>query len=162
MNHKQKRTYFLLENTNFTIENISLISSIRIIPHEEYIAELDFSYNIEAPTNVKLLINGFEISDINSTGESNYFDFNHIRNNFKKIDPYDEEGDYNTNLKYYNLEQILLNGQIEAMSYYNNLTDEELEGSIFTPYAVIKFQIDDSSINKINIEEEYFSPSKKK
>jgi hypothetical protein len=162
MNHKQKRTYFLLQNTNFTIENISLISSVRILPYEDNIPELDFSYYVDAPTNVKLFINGFEISDINSTGESNYFDFNHIRNNFRKIDPYDEDGDYNTNLKYYNLEQILLNGQIEAMGYYKNLTDEELEGSIFTPYAVIKFKIDDSSVNKINIEEEYFLSPKKK
>lgn len=162
MNKAQKRTYFLLKHTDFTIENISLISSVRIIPYENKIEEMDFSYTVDPPKDVKLFINGFEIADINATGDPLFFDFNYIRNNFRKIDPYDEEGDYNTNLKYYNLEHILLNGQVEAMSFYPNLTDEELSGSIFTPYAVIKFGIEDSSFIKINIEEEYFVPPKKK
>ncbi len=162
MDHKKKRTYFLLQDTDFTIENISLISSVKILPYKQLLEEIGFTYDVDAPENVKLFINGFEISDINSTGEPNYFDFSHIRNNFRNIDPYDEEGDYNANLKYYNLEQILLNGQIEAMGYYPHLTDKELEGSIFTPYAVIKFQIDESYGNKINVEEEYFLPPKKK
>ena len=162
MSNKQKRTYFLLKNTEFTVENISLVSSLRILPYENKIEELDFSFEVEPPKDVKLLLNGFEITDINLTGEPLFFDFNHIRANLRKIDPYDEEGDYNVNLKYYNLEQILLNGQMEAMTFYKNLSDDDLQGSVFTPYAVIKFVIDDRSIVKINVEEEYFVPPKKK
>lgn len=162
MNQIQKRSYFLLKKTDFSIENISLIKSLKIIPYETLIEEMDLSYITDPPENIKLFINGFEISDTNSTGDPLFFDFEYIRNNFRKVDPYDDEGDYNTNLKYYNLEHILLNGQIEAMSFYPNLTDEEISGSVFTPYAIIKFVFEDKYIFKIKIEEEYFVPSKKK
>lgn len=145
-----KRRYNLTKENSFVVSSIALLSSIKIIPSEMFGIIID-------PPIMNLYMNGLEIKNINQLNENNYFDFKFIRYNLNIADPYTDEGDYDSNtIELYNLEQVLVSGQLDAMSIYNNLSDEELSSSVFTPYVIIRFESDSNMYDSITIEEEYY------
>ena len=145
------RTYELTRDNNFVISSIGLLRSIRLVPEEM------FGVKLEIPP-LDVFINGLKIdrTHINDTGEDNYFNFATIRKYLRTIDPYSDDGDYNNeSIEFYNLEQVLISGDIDASAIYN-ISDEEMISSIFTPYAIMRIDGEDNYFDAIKIEEEYF------
>ena len=145
------RSYELTRDNDFVISSIGLIRSIRLIPEEM------FGVKLEIPP-LDIYINGLKIDRkyINDTTEDNYFNFSTIRKYLRTIDPYSDDGDYNNeSIEFYNLEQVLVSGDIDASAIYN-IPDDEMISSIFTPYAIIRIDGDDNYFDAIKIEEEYF------
>jgi hypothetical protein len=145
------RTYELTRDNNFVVSSIGLLRSIRLVPEEM------FGVKLEIPP-LDVFINGLKIdrTHINDTGEDNYFNFSTIRKYLRTIDPYSDDGDYNNeSIEFYNLEQVLISGDIDASAIYN-ISDEEMISSIFTPYAIIRIDGEDNYFDAIKIEEEYF------
>lgn len=151
--YTSSRTYKLHTDDKFAVSSIGLLSSIKIIPEEVYGIVLD-------PPDQTLIINGISIPSkfYNSEGTCNYFDFKFMRSEMRKIDPYSEEYDSDSNEYHdlYNLEQVLLSGELDAGDIYK-IPDEELNGSVFTPYAIIRFESPENEfITTLNIEESYY------
>jgi len=146
------RTYELTRDNDFVVSSIGLLRSIRLIPEEM------FGVKLEIPP-LDIFINGLKIdkSHINQTSEDNFFDFATIRKYLRTIDPYSDEGDFNNDtMAFYNLEQVLVSGDIDASGIYN-ITDEDMTTSIFTPYAIIRIGGEENYFDSIKMEEEYFS-----
>jgi len=156
------RTYELQKTNDFVVTSIGLLRSIRLIPEEM------FGVKLEIPP-LNIFINGIKIDrkHINNTGEDNFFDFAGIRRFLRTIDPYTfeteedlgetEEDNYEEQMQYYNLEQTLVSGDLDAMAVYN-ISDEDMMTSMFTPYAIIKIDGEDNYFDSIKIEEEYWPP----
>lgn len=145
------RTYNLTREDDFVVSSIGLIRSIRLIPEEL------FGVKLEIPP-LDIFINGLKIdnSKINETSEDNFFDFSTIRKYLRSFDPYSDEGDFNTNqIEHYNLEQVLISGDIDASAIYN-ISDDDMIKSIFTPYAIIRIGGEENYFDSIKIEEEYW------
>ncbi len=148
------RTYRITNEDKFTISSIGLLSSVKILPEEM------FGILMEAPEQI-MYINGVQIPTqiCNETKTPNFFDFKFLREQMRKIDPYnDEESDLDNSKAHelYCLEQVLLSGELDAAGIYS-LTDEEFAGSIFTPYAIIRFENPDNEfLDSLSIEETYY------
>lgn len=151
------RTYELQKTNDFVVTSIGLLRSIRLIPEEM------FGVKLEIPP-LDIFINGIKIDRkyINDTGEDNYFDFAYIRRFLRTNDPYNydteedtEDNNYEEQMQYYNLEQTLVSGDLDAMAVYN-ISDEDMMTSMFTPYAIIKINGEDNYFDSIKIEEEYW------
>lgn len=149
--YKSTRSYKIHTDDKFTVTSIGLLSSIKLIPEEVYGIILD-------PPEQTLVINGVTIPSkyYNSDGTPNYFDFKFLRSELRKIDPYEEEYESNEYNDLYNLEKVLLTGELDAGDLYK-LPEEELNGSIFTPYAIIRFEsLENEFVTTLNIEESYY------
>jgi hypothetical protein len=147
------RIYDLQKNNDFVVTSIGLLRSIRLIPEEM------FGVKLEIPP-LDIFINGIKINRkyINNTSEDNYFDFACIRRFLRTNDPYnyDEEDDnYDEQMQYYNLEQTLVSGDLDAMAVYA-ISDDDMMTSVFTPYAIIKIDGEENYFDSIKIEEEYW------
>ena len=147
------RIYDLQKNNDFVVTSIGLLRSIRLIPEEM------FGVKLEIPP-LDIFINGIKINRkyINNTSEDNYFDFACIRRFLRTNDPYnyDEEDDnYDEQMQYYNLEQTLVSGDLDAMAVYT-ISDDDMMTSVFTPYAIIKIDGEENYFDSIKIEEEYW------
>ncbi len=147
------RTYPITNDDKFTVSSIALLSSIRILPEEM------FGIKMQAPEQT-MYINGIKIPQefYNKDKQINFFDFAYMRQELKKIDPYEEERDFGetTPNQLYSLEQVLLQGEIDAGDVYK-LSDEDFSGSVFTPYAIIRFENENNEfIESLKIEETYF------
>ena len=146
------RIYPITNDDKFTVSSISLLSSIRILPEEM------FGIKIPAPEQT-MYINGIRIpvDFYNKDNETNFFDFAYMRQELKKIDPYEEERDFGetTPNQLHSLEQVLLQGELDAGNVY--VLSDEFSGSVFTPYAIIRFENDNNEfIESLKIEETYF------
>lgn len=155
------RTYELQKTNDFVVTSIGLLRSIRLIPEEM------FGVKLEIPP-LDIFINGIKIDrkHINNTCEDNFFDFACIRRFLRTIDPYNfdteddelgetEEDNYEEQMQYYNLEQTLVSGDLDAMAVYK-ISDEDMMTSMFTPYAIIRIDGEDNYFDSIKIEEEYW------
>jgi hypothetical protein len=154
------RTYDLQKTNDFVVTSIGLLRSIRLIPEEM------FGVKLEIPP-LDIFINGIKIDRkyINDTSEDNFFDFACIRRFLRTNDPYNfnteddlgqtEEDNYEEQMQYYNLEQTLVSGDLDAMAVYK-ISDEDMMTSVFTPYAIIKIDGEDNYFDSIKIEEEYW------
>jgi hypothetical protein len=151
------RNYDLQKNNDFVVTSIGLLRSIRLIPEEM------FGVKLEIPP-LDIFINGIKINRkyINNTAEDNYFDFACIRRFLRTNDPYNyddstqNEDNYEDLMQYYNLEQTLVSGDLDAMAVYA-ISDEDMMTSVFTPYAIIKIDGEENYFDSIKIEEEYWS-----
>ena len=144
------RVYDLTREDNFVVSSIGLLRSLRLVPEELFGVKLDIP-------PMDIYINGLLIdrTKINNTGEDNYFDFACIRAYLRTFDPYNNDDYDTTSIEHYNLENVLVSGDIDASAIYN-VSDEEMTSSIFTPYALIRIDSEDNYFDVIKVEEEYF------
>ncbi len=159
MSNRDIRTYKIHADDNFTISSIALLSSIQLKSEEICGIVLDLpSYT--------LFINGIKIptSFYNKENKLNFFDFAYMREQLRKVDPYEEdeyleklveEEDININ-QLYLLEKTLEQGGLDAIEAYNHLSEEQMNNSVFTPYAIIRFESEENYVIEIEVEETYF------
>lgn len=157
--HTDVRTYKITADDNFTVSSVALLSSIQLKSEEIC------GITLELPP-YSLFINGIKIPTTfyNKENKENFYDFAFMRENLRKIDPYEEdeymdklaeEEDLNVN-QLYLLEQTLEQGAIDALEAYKYLSEEEMISAVFTPYAIIRFESDENYVVEIDIEETFF------
>jgi len=157
--HTDVRSYKITADDNFTVSSVALLSSIELKSEEICGITLDLP-------PYSLFINGIKIPSTfyNNENKENFYDFAYMREKLRKIDPY-EEDEYMENLaeeenininQLYLLEKTLEQGSLDALEAYKYLSEEEMNSSVFTPYAIIRFESDENYVVEIDVEETFF------